>query len=210
MLSCLQGIISKGGLFMKYKICLVLVVMSLGSMIQSVAPTVEGLKSEALQREYMPGEQPRLRVVSIESDTDYLEFKVFSGYRPALGLVLPRSTLHIIDNQGFEGVDLTRRDILMIQCTKGSYRSVYIQDGHRVSGEVEEGWDGPFSIEMWLPYPFVSDVSKVHIRYAIKKGTIGKIGVKIGAHGDYRLVAVQDVQFIREPDKIEVIEEDEE
>ncbi len=38
--------------------------------------------------------------------------------------------------------------------------------------------------------------NKTHVRYAVKKGKIGCIGIKIGQKGDYRLVAHDDIKFV--------------
>ncbi|MCX5923972.1 MAG: hypothetical protein NTZ68_00905, partial [Candidatus Dependentiae bacterium] len=60
----------------------------------------------------------------------------------------------------------------------------------------EEGYEGPFYISMWLNFPQVAESSKVHVRYAVAKGKMGSIGIKIGLKGDYRLVAHDDIKFI--------------
>ena len=73
---------------------------------------------------------------------------------------------------------------------------VFIQDGGVASGQAEDGFEGPFLISMWLQQPNVSEVSKTHIRYIIKKGSVGAIGVRIGQKGDYRLVAYEDIKFL--------------
>ncbi|MBI2353190.1 hypothetical protein HYV11_03060 [Candidatus Dependentiae bacterium] len=150
-----------------------------------------------LEKENIPGTAVRLKVMTVENETDSLEFKVFTGYKPMLGLLLPMSTLHIIDQDQNTGIALSQRDPFMISCSKGSFRPVFIQDGSRVSGKIEDGYDGPYVVSMWLSFPYIADSSKIHVPYLVKKGEIGKIGVKIGQQGDYRLKALSDtIKFL--------------
>lgn len=140
-----------------------------------------------------PGASTRLQVVAVDNSSDF-EFKVFPAFQEAIGLVLPRSSLTIPESKV---VFLNTLYPLIITCSKGSYQSVFIQDGGaRASGEVEPDFDGPFYVSMWLPYPHVSESAKLHIPYRIKKGTSGKVCIKIGPKGDYQLEAVEDAQFL--------------
>ncbi|MBM17772.1 MAG: hypothetical protein CL947_01730 [Epsilonproteobacteria bacterium] len=153
------------------------------------------LDAAILQKEYTPGQKVRLQLTSVQNDTDSLEFKVFSAGQTLAGFATPMSTLDLIDTDK-QGVDLAYKDTLVVKCSKGSYLPVFLKDGHKASGQAPTGYDGPYYISMWLPRPHVSDSSKLHIRYAVKKGKIGKVGLKIGMKGDYRLVAHENVQFL--------------
>lgn len=156
-----------------------------------------GLHSQVLQKELVPGQRQRLQISTIENTTDMLSFQVFSGGSSSLGLVLPMSTLTFAnDKNHHKPIHLYQKEPFMIKCIKGSYMPVYIQDGDLVGGNVEPGYEGPYYLSMWLRYPQVAESSKLHIRYLLKKGKIGKIGVKIGQKGDYRLVAHENVKFI--------------
>lgn len=148
-----------------------------------------------LENERIPGKSSRLQVVSVENNTEGLEFQIFPALKQSAGLSLPMGTLYLSDEKG-QGIDLDRLYPLIITCSKGSYRSVFIKDGHATTGKALEGYDGPFCVSMWLPYPFVAESSKLHIPYVVKKGKQGKVGIKIGPKGDYRLVALSDVKFI--------------
>lgn len=189
---------------MKYNIYFFLMVFSSAGSVFSES----GKKADTLQIEDIIGTRSRLRVVTVENGTDSLEFKVFPEFRSTVGLVLPMSTLHVIDEDGNKGVKLSTRDPLMIVCTKGSYRPVFVQDGCRVSGETEDGYDGPYVASMWLPFPYISESAKVHVPYLVKKGEMGTVGIKIGSSGDYRLVALENVKFLHMPDAVTFIEED--
>ena len=65
-----------------------------------------------------------------------------------------------------------------------------------ISGKAPEGYDGPYYVSMWLSYPHVAEFVKLHIPYVIEKDKQGKVGVIIGSRGDYRLVAIENVQFV--------------
>lgn len=149
------------------------------------------MQAKMLVQSSMPNDTVRLQLIAIENETEYLEFKLFYGSDPAHGIIFPQSVYEIQ-----KPLSLSARDTLIIKCCKGSFLPVYIQDGGRASGEVEDGYEGPFYISMWLHYPQVAESSKIHVRYAIAKGKIGSIGIKIGLKGDYRLVAHDDVKFI--------------
>ena len=151
------------------------------------------IEAKMLDVGYMPGNVSRLKVISVENETDSLEFQTFYGGESASALIFPQSTFHFGSSKA---LDLASRDTLVIKCCKGSYVPVFIQDGGIASGDIEQGYDGPFYISMWMQFPQVAESSKVHVRYAIKKGQTGTIGVKIGKKGDYRFVAYDDVKFI--------------
>ncbi|HSW76096.1 MAG TPA: hypothetical protein VLG50_03585 [Candidatus Saccharimonadales bacterium] len=149
------------------------------------------VQAKMLIQSNISDDSARLQLVSIENETEQLEFQLFYGSDPAHGIIFPQS---VYDIQ--KPLSLSTSDILVLKCCKGSFLPVFIQDGGLASGQVEDGYDGPFYISMWLHYPQVAESSKVHVRYAVAKGKIGSIGIKIGAKGDYRLVALQDVTFI--------------
>ena len=155
-------------------------------------------QSDIVQAEFIPGASSRLQLVSVYNGTEDLEFQIYPALKESVGLVLPMGTLHLSEDKD-KAVMLDRAYPLIIRCSKGSYRPVFIQDGYGVSGKAPEGYDGPFCVSMWLPYPFVADSSKMRISYVVKKGALGKIGIKIGPKGDYRLVAVSDVKFMHGP-----------
>lgn len=194
----------EGEWYMKYNMYFFLGVLSFVGSVFSES----GKKTDTLQIEDIIGIRSRLRVMTVENGTDSLEFKVFPEFKSTVGLVLPMSTLHIIDEDGTKGVKLSTRDPLMIVCTKGSYRPVFVQDGCRVSGETEEGYDGPYVASMWLPFPYISESAKVHVPYLVKKGEVGNVGIKIGSIGDYRLVALKNVKFLDLPEAVSFIDDD--
>lgn len=152
------------------------------------------LADSVLQREHVSDKSGRVEVVFIQNDAPGLEFQIFPPIQELAGTVLPMETLFIVDKKQ-SGVRLDTKYPLIIRCSKGSYQSVFIQDGKSVSGTAPEGYAGPFCLSMWLPYPNVID-SLIHIPYVVKDGQVGKVGVKIGAKGDYRLVEVSDIQLI--------------
>lgn len=173
---------------MRYKIYSLLLMSSLFTV---------SMYASMLQREVIQGQRQRLQVASVENATDTLEFQLFSGGSSSLGIVQPISTLTFAKDKNYlKPVFLYQRDPFMIKCIKGSYLPVFIQDGGPTSGTLEPGYEGPYYVSMWLRYPQVSESSKLHIRYMLKRGKLGKIGVKIGSKGDYRLVAHENVKFL--------------
>lgn len=167
------------------------------SLLFAILVGVIVLEASILQKEHIPGESHRLELVSIENMTDKLEFQVYPEGKSSAGTVFPMSTLQVKhDKNNNQGLHIAGRQSVAIKCTKGSYLPVFIKDGTRASGTVPQGFEGPYSVSMWLPYQTVPEAQKVNIRYAIRKGHKGKIGVKIGTQGDYRLVAKEDIKFI--------------
>lgn len=159
---------------------------------------VQTFYAELLQKEFMPGQISRLELVAIENATEFLEFQLFSGGGPSAGLILPLSTLTFAEDASIKPIALKERSKLILKCSKGSYLPVFIQDGGPAGGKAPYGYEGPYYASMWLPYPHVADSAKLHVRYAVKKGKVGKFGIKIGNQGDYRLVAYDDMTFIHE------------
>lgn len=135
----------------------------------------------------------RLKLVSIENETDTLEFQIFYHFDNASAYVFPHSTF---EYQVENAIGLNPYSLLIVKCSKGTYLPVFVQDGGYASGEVEDGYDGPFYITMWLNLPSVAESNKTHIRYVVKKGEVGKIGLKIGNNGDYRFVAHENMKFL--------------
>ncbi len=170
-----------------------LIISVLIVFIVSVFGCVCNVEAKVLDVGYMPGNTNRLKLISVENETESLEFQTFYGGDSASSFIFPQSTFHFAPQKALE---LVSRDMLVIKCCKGSYVPVFIQDGSLASGIIEPGYEGPFYISMWLQFPQAPESSKVHVRYLLKKGKIGTIGVKIGKKGDYRLVAHDDVKFI--------------
>ena len=150
-------------------------------------------QAKQLSAGYVPDDTVRIKLVSVENSTEAMEFQVFYSFDGPSAFVFPQSTFqYALDKQ----IGLTARNILAIKCVKGSYLPVFIQDGGYASGSVEAGYEGPFLISMWLSMPNAAETNKTHIRYALKKGTVGSLGVRIGQKGDYRLVAYDNIKFI--------------
>lgn len=157
---------------------------------------VIALDATMLQREYIPGEQARLELVSVENGSDALEFQIFPAGKGCVGTAYPMSVLQLDQGAKYTAVDIENRDPVIIKCSKGSFASVFIKDGTRASGQAPQGYQGPYTVSMWLPYPHVPESQKTNIRYVVKQNSKGKIGIKIGAQGDYRLVAKDNVKFV--------------
>lgn len=150
-------------------------------------------QSQLLTAGYTPDDSFRIKLVAVENETERMEFQVFYSFDGPSAFVFPQTTFKY---QPEKEIGLSARNILAIKCVKGSYLPVFIQDGGLASGQVEDGYEGPFVISMWLQQPNMSEFNKTHIRYALKKGTVGTIGVRIGQKGDYRLVAYDNVKFM--------------
>ncbi len=129
----------------------------------------------------------------IENDTPACEFQTFYASEGSSSFVFPQTTFHFDPKDALE---LSSGNKLVIKCSKGSFFPVFIQHGGRAGGVVPDSFEGPFYISMWLSYPQVPETSKVHVRYVMKKGVDGKVGIKIGNKGDYRFVADENVQFL--------------
>lgn len=156
------------------------------------------LQGNMLQESFIPGQVVRLEVVFIENNTQNLEFKAYQNGMTFSGMIAPMSTL-LLERSNFSNpITLNDRYPLVIKCSKGSYLPVFIKDGGMASGVAPEGYHGPYYASMWLPYPQVPNSSKLHVRYVVKKDRIGKIGIKIGPKGDYRLVAHEAVEFLHD------------
>jgi hypothetical protein len=154
---------------------------------------VHAKQSELLTSGYAPDDSFRIKLVAVENETERMEFQIFYSFDGPSAFVFPQTTFKY--SLGKE-IGLAARNILAIKCVKGSYLPVFIQDGGLASGVSDDGYEGPFVISMWLQQPNISEVNKTHIRYVVKKGTIGTIGIRIGQKGDYRLVAYDNVKFL--------------
>ena len=151
------------------------------------------LQATLLTAGYVPDETFRLKLVAVENETDALEFQIFYSSDSASAFVFPHSTFRYEPDMQ---IGLNAYKPLVVKCCRGSYLPVFIQDGGPASGALEDGYEGPFYISMWLQFPNVAQTNKTHVCYAVKKGAIGTIGVRIGKQGDYRLVAYDNVKFI--------------
>ena len=150
-------------------------------------------QSQLLTAGYSPDDSFRIKLVAVENETERMEFQVFYSFDGPSAFVFPKTTFKY---QPGKEVGMAQRNILAIKCVKGSYLPVFIQDGGMASGQAEDGFDGPFVISMWLQQPNVAETNKIHIRYVVKKGTMGTIGIRIGQKGDYRLVAYDNIKFM--------------
>lgn len=151
------------------------------------------MHAKALTSGQIPDTTVRLKLVGLENDTNSMHFQIFSNGDESSALAFPQSTFKYAENKG---VDLNSRNIVTIKCSKGSYQSVFIQDGGAASGIAEDDYDGPFYVSMWLNMPNVPESLKTHVRYVVKKGQTGSIGLRIGQKGDYRFVAYDNVKFV--------------
>ena len=136
----------------------------------------------------------KLLLAFIENDTPACEFQTFYASDASSSFVFPQTTFRFDSKKSLE---LSSGNMLVIKCSKGSFFPVFIQHGGPAGGVVPDNFEGPFYISMWLSYPQVPETSKVHVRYVRRKGIDGKVGIKIGAKGDYRFVADENIQFLQ-------------
>jgi hypothetical protein len=134
-----------------------------------------------------------LKLISIENDTENCEFKIFYGSDTSSGFIFAK-TIFNFDLKNSPTVN--SENVLVLKCSRGSFYPVFIKYCGPASGVAPEGFEGPYCLSMWLAHPQVPETSKVYVRYVIKKGTEGHIGIKIGKKGDYRFVAHQNVNFL--------------
>lgn len=183
----------KGGFFMEIRIFAT--PKFVVSIIVFLAVCVVGCFSEAavLQPEVQNHDTLRIKLVGIENETEGCDFQIFSGTHSASAYVFPRSVFKYLEN---DAPGIVHKDAIVVKCCKGSFVPVYIQGGGIASGVPEDDFEGPYYLSMWLAYPQVPETSKIHVRYIVKKGKVGSVGLKIGNHGDYRFVAYDNVKFI--------------
>jgi hypothetical protein len=187
--------LTKGDFFMEArlispKLCISIVIFFMVCLLGCVLD----LKAKQLSPGYMQDDAVRVKLISADNDTDAMEFQIFYNYDGPSAFLFPHTTFKYLPEKA---IGLAPRNLLTIKCSKGSYQPVFIQDGGLASGVAPDGYEGPFYISMWLAQPNASFANKTNICYAVKKGKIGTIGVKIGQKGDYRLVAHDDVMFIQ-------------
>jgi hypothetical protein len=141
-----------------------------------------------------PDDAVHLKLVSVENETENQEFQLFYNYDSATAFVAANSTFEFVPDKQ---IKLMPANLLVIKCCKGSYVPVFVQDGGSLaSGKVQQGYQGPFFISMWLSVPNTSESNKIRVRYMVKEGSVGEIGIRIGKKGDYRLVAHNNVIFM--------------
>lgn len=150
-----------------------------------------GRTDTTLQDEVIPGSEVKIELVFVENGTDSSEFKIFHGVEASSGLVPAQSTLTFK-----ETLKLNQNERIQLLCSTGSYVSIYIKDEGAAGGSVAEGYEGPYYLSMWLGYPQVSEDQRVRVRYAVKSGKIGKIGIKIGSKGQCQIAALEDVTIL--------------
>ncbi len=155
--------------------------------------TVSDINAKTLNAQIVPNDATGLKLIAVENETDHCEFQIYYGSEASAGFVFPHTTFHFGQ---FKSLSLPTQDQLVIKCCKGSFLPVYVQYGGIASGDIEDGYEGPFFLSMWLQYPQVPETSKVHVRYMVHKDHIGTVGIKIGNKGDYRFVAYEHVKFI--------------
>lgn len=139
-------------------------------------------------------EAVHLKLIKIENETENQDFVLFNGFDPASAFVSAHSEFNF--DMGKE-IGLSSQYCLTVKCCKGSYVPVFVQDGGCVaSGSVDQGFEGPFFLSMWLSIPNAAESNKIRVRYQVKKDSVGKVGLRIGKNGDYRFVAYENVKFI--------------
>lgn len=150
-------------------------------------------KRSVASAQVLPGGEQRLCVVAIENQTEDSSFKVYIGSSGSRALVLPQS---IWEMDQPNKIYLTQRTALRIVCVKGAYETIFIHDDGTASGQAPNGYSGPYYLSMWLSYPYVNDEQKLYVRYAVKKGKIGDIGIRIDENGNCQVVAYNDVLIL--------------
>jgi hypothetical protein len=185
---CFLGIV-----FFIVCLCGSIVPAQIDSYIKSPTPS-NNLKKYQLSSTTQPmPEGAILKLTSVENDTENCEFKIFYGSDASSGFVFSKSLFNFdLKNSP----TLNSENILVLKCSKGSFYPVFIKYCGPASGPVPDGFEGPYCLSMWLSHPQVPETSKVYVRYVIKKGAEGHVGIKIGKKGDYRFVAHQNVSFL--------------
>ncbi len=184
---------------MEHKISMILkcflgIVFFVVCLCGSVSTASNTLKKYQLSSttQFLP-EGPLLKLTSVENDTENCEFKIFYGSDVSSGFVFAKT---IFNFDADKSPILNTENMVVLKCSKGSFFPVFIKYSGAASGQVPEGFEGPYCLSMWLSHPQVPETSKVYVRYVIKKGADGHIGIKIGKKGDYRFVAHQNVHFL--------------
>ncbi len=151
-----------------------------------------GRRSVAVEQ-ILPGGDQRLCLVAIENQTEDSVFKVYIGSSGSRALVLPQTTWEMDQPNK---IYVNQRTSLRIVCVKGAYETIFIHDEGTASGHAPNGYSGPYYLSMWLSYPYVNDEQKLYVRYAVKKGRIGDIGIRIDENGNCQVVAYNDVLIL--------------
>jgi hypothetical protein len=170
-----------------------LIVCLSGSIIPAFAVSNGSKKYQLSSTQGYLHEGAWLKLTSVENETEACEFKIFYGSDSSSGFVFPKS-IFTFDPKNY--ITLNSEDMLVLKCSRGSFYPVFVKHCGFASGQAPEGFEGPYCISMWLAHPQVPETSKVYVRYVIKKGTEGHVGIKIGKKGDYRFVAHQNVHFL--------------
>jgi len=150
-------------------------------------------KQTVASQQVVPGSEQRLCLVAIENQTEDSAFKVYIGSSGTRALVLPQTTWEMDQPNK---IYLTQRVSLRLVCVKGAYETIFIHDEGTASGQAPNGYSGPYYLSMWLSYPYVQDEQKLYVRYAVKKGRVGDIGVRIDDQGNCQIVAYNDVLIL--------------
>lgn len=160
-------------------------------ILESPDVMVEDSNESMLQAGFIPGTKAHVKVVSLQNDTNSSEFKVFYGAGLSRGTSFPGTKLTFSS-----ALPLIQNTPITFQCSRGSYLMIYLKDEGLASGQVEDGFEGPYCLSMWLGYPQVDEQEKVYIRYAVKSDRIGQVGVKIGSKGECQILALEDVVIL--------------
>jgi len=161
------------------------------ALLEDAVVAVEGAEDEMLQAGFIPGTEVRIQIVSLDNETDSSIFKVFYGAGLSRGTSFPGKKLSFPG-----GLPLIQNTPVNIQCSKGSYLPIYMKDEGQAGGEAQDGFEGPYCLSMWLGYPQVNEEEKMYVRYAVKSGKKGQVGIKIGDKGQCQIVALQDVKIL--------------
>lgn len=150
-------------------------------------------KQTVAEQQILPGGDQRLCLVAIENQTEDSSFKIYIGSSGSRALVLPQTTWEMDQPNK---IYLSQRTSLRIVCVKGAYETIFIHDEGTASGQAPNGYSGPYYLSMWLTHPYVNDEQKLYVRYAVKKGRVGDIGIRIDENGNCQVVAYNDVLIL--------------
>ncbi len=143
-----------------------------------------------------PGEfvafSSRLSLRAIENQTTYSSFKIYYANSDSLALLVPKTVFLLEPNELF----LQENEVLCLQCVQGSFLPIYIKNEGKVSGQAPEGYFGPFYLSMWLEYPITSEDRKTYVRYVVKDGCHGEVGVRVNAQGECQIIALSNIQLV--------------
>jgi len=134
----------------------------------------------------------RLSLRVVQNQTLNSSFKLFYANSACLGFVTPQSILSLQPSEMF----FQQNEKLCLQCVKGSFLPIYMEDEGRVSGKAPDGYHGPYYISMWLEYPQVTDEQKIHTRYVVKHNRRGEIGIRIDPLGNCQILALDNIKFL--------------